>query len=78
VYPVHSNPIVRRPVEQVLGGAPNITLLEPLDYLSLVRLMKCSTVILTEPGGIQAEAPCLCIPVLAMRDTTERGSRPAW
>lgn len=70
MYSVHFNPIVRGPVEQVLGGAP--------IYLSLVHLMKCSTVILTEPDGIQAEAPCLCIPVLAMRDTTERGSRPAW
>jgi UDP-N-acetylglucosamine 2-epimerase (non-hydrolysing) len=72
VYPVHLNPNVRRPVERLLAGARNITLLEPLDYLSLVNLMKCSTLILTDSGGIQEEAPALCIPVLVMRDTTER------
>ena len=72
VYPVHLNPNVRRPVEQVLAGTANITLLEPLDYLSLVHLMKCSTLILTDSGGIQEEAPSLCVPVLVMRDTTER------
>jgi UDP-N-acetylglucosamine 2-epimerase len=72
VYPVHLNPNVRRPVEQVLARAANITLLEPLDYLSLVHLMKCSTLILTDSGGIQEEAPNMSIPVLVMRDTTER------
>lgn len=72
VCPVHLNPNVRRPVEQVLARVANVTLLEPLDYLSLVHLMKRATLILTDSGGIQEEAPSLCIPVLVMRDTTER------
>ena len=57
-------------MEQVLGGVANITLLEPLDHRSLVHLMKSSTLILTDSRGTQA--PCLCIQVLVMRDTTER------
>ena len=72
VYPVHLNPNVRRPVERILGGVANITLLEPLDYLSLVQLMKRSTLILTDSGGLQEEAPGLRVPVLLMRETTER------
>ncbi len=72
VYPVHLNPNVRRPVEHILAGASNITLLEPLDYLSLVHLMKQSTLILTDSGGIQEEAPGFGIPVLVMRENTER------
>jgi UDP-N-acetylglucosamine 2-epimerase (non-hydrolysing) len=55
-----------------LGNAPNISLLEPLDYLSLVHLMKRCCLILTDSGGIQEEAPGLGVPVLVMRDTTER------
>jgi UDP-N-acetylglucosamine 2-epimerase len=72
VYPVHLNPNVRRPVQEILSGLPNISLLEPLDYLSFVHLMKRSSLILTDSGGIQEEAPGLGIPVLVMRDTTER------
>jgi UDP-N-acetylglucosamine 2-epimerase len=72
VYPVHLNPNVRKPVEEILAGLSNVTLLEPLDYLSLVQLMKRSKLILTDSGGIQEEAPGLRIPVLVMRDTTER------
>lgn len=72
VYPVHLNPNVRAPVEEILGGARNVTLLEPLDYFSLVQLMKRSVLILTDSGGIQEEAPSLGVPVLVMRDTTER------
>ena len=72
VYPVHLNPNVRRPVQELLHGCPNISLLEPLDYLSLVHLMKRSTLILTDSGGIQEEAPSLRVPVLVMRETTER------
>lgn len=72
VYPVHLNPHVRRPVQEILSGTSNITLLEPLDYLSLVQLMKRSTLILTDSGGIQEEAPSLRVPVLVMRETTER------
>ncbi len=72
VYPVHLNPNVRAPVEEILQGLANVHLIEPLDYLSLVHLMKASTIILTDSGGIQEEAPGLGIPVLVMRDTTER------
>lgn len=71
-YPVHLNPNVRQPVEEVLSGIENVSLLEPLDYLSLIQLMKRSVLILTDSGGIQEEAPGLGIPVLVMRDTTER------
>lgn len=72
VYPVHLNPNVRRPVNQILSGLENLHLIEPLPYVDLVHLMKCSTLILTDSGGIQEEAPSLGVPVLVMRDTTER------
>jgi UDP-N-acetylglucosamine 2-epimerase (non-hydrolysing) len=72
VYPVHPNPNVRTPVEAILSGRPNISLIEPLEYLPLVHLMKRSAVILTDSGGIQEEAPSLGVPVLVLRDKTER------
>ena len=72
VYPVHLNPNVRQPVNEILSGLSNVSLIEPLDYLSLIHLMKRSTLILTDSGGIQEEAPGLQVPVLVMRDTTER------
>lgn len=72
VYPVHLNPNVCRPVKEILSGLPNVSLIEPLDYLSMIQLMKRSTLILTDSGGIQEEAPSLGVPVLVMRDTTER------
>lgn len=72
VYPVHLNPNVRKPVMETLGGINNVSLIEPLDYLSLIHLMKKCTLILTDSGGIQEEAPSLGVPVLVMRDTTER------
>jgi UDP-N-acetylglucosamine 2-epimerase (non-hydrolysing) len=72
VYPVHLNPNVRRPVSNILSGLSNVSLIEPLDYLSLIQLLKRSTVVLTDSGGIQEEAPGLCVPVLVMRDATER------
>jgi UDP-N-acetylglucosamine 2-epimerase (non-hydrolysing) len=72
VYPVHLNPNVRKPVQEILTGLSNVQLLEPLDYLSLVQLMKKSTLILTDSGGIQEEAPSFGVPVLVMRETTER------
>jgi UDP-N-acetylglucosamine 2-epimerase len=72
VYPVHLNPNVQEPVGQILSGLPNLSLVPPLDYLSLVHLMKRATLILTDSGGIQEEAPSLHVPVLVMRDTTER------
>lgn len=72
VYPVHLNSEVRKPVHDILGGIPNVHLLEPLDYPSFVWLMRESYCILTDSGGIQEEAPSLNKPVLVMRDVTER------
>jgi UDP-N-acetylglucosamine 2-epimerase (non-hydrolysing) len=72
VYPVHLNPNVQEPVYRILKGVDHITLLPPLDYLPLVGLMKRATVILTDSGGIQEEAPAFGIPVLVLREVTER------
>jgi UDP-N-acetylglucosamine 2-epimerase (non-hydrolysing) len=72
VYPVHLNPNVQEPVKRILGDVKNITLLPPLDYLPLVHLMKHSHLILTDSGGIQEEAPAFGVPVLVLRETTER------
>jgi UDP-N-acetylglucosamine 2-epimerase (non-hydrolysing) len=72
IYPVHLNPNVRKPVGEILVGMANIHLLEPLDYLTMVHLMKRASLILTDSGGVQEEAPSLGVPVLVMRDTTER------
>jgi len=72
VYPVHLNPNVREPVFRLLGGLKNVYLIEPLSYLPFVLLMDRSTVILTDSGGVQEEAPSLGKPVLVMRETTER------
>jgi len=72
VYPVHLNPNVQEPVHRILDGVPNVTLLDPLDYLPLVELMKRATLILTDSGGIQEEAPGLGVPVLVLREVTER------
>lgn len=73
VFPVHKNPNIRRVVFDTLQNIPNIFLIEPLEYLDFIFLMKQSTFILTDSGGIQEEAPSLGKPVLVMRDTTERG-----
>jgi UDP-N-acetylglucosamine 2-epimerase (non-hydrolysing) len=72
VYPVHLNPNVWEPVHRLLDGVPNITLTPPLDYLPLVHLMKRSYLVLTDSGGIQEEAPGLGVPVLVLREVTER------
>jgi UDP-N-acetylglucosamine 2-epimerase (non-hydrolysing) len=72
VYPVHLNPNVRGPVFSQLGDIPNISLLEPLDYLPMVHLMKRASLVLTDSGGLQEEAPALGIPVLVLRAVTER------
>lgn len=72
VYPVHLNPNVQEPVYRLLKGVQGITLLPPLDYLPLVHLMKRATLILTDSGGLQEEAPTFGIPVLVLRETTER------
>ena len=84
VYPMHLNPNVRKPIQEVFTGldslstgegwgeAGNMFFIEPLEYLSFVYLMEKSTLVLTDSGGIQEEAPGLGKPVLVMRDTTER------
>jgi UDP-N-acetylglucosamine 2-epimerase (non-hydrolysing) len=72
VYPVHLNPNVQQPVNELLAGIANIHLIAPQDYLPFVYLMNRSYLILTDSGGIQEEAPSLGKPVLVMRDTTER------
>jgi len=72
VYPVHLNPNVQKPVNEVLGGLPNVHLIAPLDYEPFVYLLKHSHLVLTDSGGIQEEAPSLGKPVLVMRDVTER------
>lgn len=76
VYPMHLNPNVRKPIYDVFGEhteqSPNLFFIEPLEYLSFTHLMQLSTIVLTDSGGIQEEAPSLGKPVLVMRDTTER------
>lgn len=72
VYPVHLNPNVQKPVRDILGGVEHVHLIEPLDYLPFVYLMRRSRVILTDSGGIQEEAPSLGKPVFVMRNVTER------
>jgi UDP-N-acetylglucosamine 2-epimerase (non-hydrolysing) len=72
IYPVHLNPNVRGPVFERLAGAPNVFLIDPLNYREFVYLMTRSYLILTDSGGIQEEAPSLHKPVLVMRDTSER------
>ena len=87
VYPMHLNPNVRKPIRQIFGNVDqksdltfdngylkfeNLFFIEPLEYLSFVYLMEKSTIVLTDSGGIQEEAPGLGKPVLVMRDTTER------
>lgn len=72
VYPVHLNPNVREPVNRLLANIANIHLIEPQEYLPFVYLMNCASIILTDSGGIQEEAPSMGKPVLVMRDTTER------
>ena len=72
VYPVHLNPNVQKPVNELLGDVPNIHLLSPLSYPAFLWLMNRSYMIITDSGGIQEEAPSLGKPVLVMRDTTER------
>lgn len=72
IYPVHLNPNVQEPVRRILEHVPHVTLLPPLDYLPLVHLQKRSKIILTDSGGIQEEAPAFGIPVLVLREVTER------
>lgn len=72
VFPVHRNPVVREVVDRTLGTHPRALLIEPLDYLPFVKLMRAATLILSDSGGVQEEAPSLDTPVLVLREKTER------
>ena len=72
IYPVHLNPNVQQPVYNLLGGVTNIKLIPPLNYLSFLYLLSRSHFVLTDSGGVQEEAPSFSVPVLVMRDNTER------
>ncbi len=72
IYPVHRNPNVAEPVNRLLGGVPNIWLMEPLDYVPFVELMRLSYLLITDSGGVQEEGPSLGKPILVMREKTER------
>jgi UDP-N-acetylglucosamine 2-epimerase (non-hydrolysing) len=72
VYPVHRNPNVTGPVERCLSGVRNVHLIEPLDYVPFVDLMRRAWLVLTDSGGIQEEGPSLGIPIIVMREKTER------
>ena len=72
VYPVHLNPNVQKPVNEILSNTPNVYLIEPLQYEQFIYMMNKSYFIITDSGGVQEEAPSLGKPVLVMRDTTER------
>lgn len=72
VYPVHLNPNVQAPAREILSGLDNVHLLPPLEYPALVHLMQRAVIILTDSGGIQEEAPAFGVPLLVLRDKTER------
>jgi len=72
LYPVHPNPNVSAPAQEILGGIPNINLVAPLDYPAIVSALKQSFLVLTDSGGLQEEAPALGKPVLVFREVTER------
>ena len=72
VFPVHPNPAVRRAVARTLDGQPRVRLCPPVDYLTLVSLLRSATVVLSDSGGVQEEAPSFGVPVLVLRDVTER------
>lgn len=72
VFPVHKNPTVRKAAEEILGGSTRIVLCEPADYATFVPLMARADIIITDSGGVQEEAPVLGVPVVVVRETTER------
>ena len=72
VYPVHLNPNIQEPVYRLLGEVPGISLIKPVDYISLIHLIKHAAIVLTDSGGIQEEASGLGKPALVLRDVTER------
>lgn len=78
IYPVHPNPNVKKPAERILGHQPNLHLIPPLDYGDLVTVLKRSTIVVTDSGGLQEEAPSLGKPVLVLRDVTERPEAVAY
>jgi UDP-N-acetylglucosamine 2-epimerase (non-hydrolysing) len=72
VFPIHPNPSVRAPMQELLGGCDNVEIIDPLDYPHFVRLLSACYLVLTDSGGVQEEAPAFGKPVLVMRNTTER------
>jgi len=72
VYPVHPNPNVKKPADRILGDLPNVRLIEPVTYKDMVFLLSKSYIVLTDSGGIQEEAPSFKVPVLILRNKTER------
>ncbi len=72
IFPVHRNPKVRKAAEEILGAAERVVLCDPVDYLTFVPLMARADIIITDSGGVQEEAPALGVPVIVVRDTTER------
>lgn len=72
IYPVHLNPNVQKPVQEILNGLSNVHLIEPVDYAPFIHLMAHAKIVLTDSGGVQEEAPSLGKPVLVMREVTER------
>jgi UDP-N-acetylglucosamine 2-epimerase len=72
VFPVHLSPAVRHGVQAELGGSRNLRLLPPVDYVTFVELMRTSDLVVTDSGGVQEEAPSLGVPVVVLRDTTDR------
>jgi len=72
IYPVHPNPNVKKPAERILGSLPNVKLIEPVSYKNIVFLLSKSYLVLTDSGGIQEEAPSFKVPILVLRDKTER------
>ena len=72
VFPVHLNPNIQEPVNRILAGFSNVSLIEPVDYLSSLQLISRAALIVTDSGGIQEEAPSFGVPVVVMRNHTER------
>jgi UDP-N-acetylglucosamine 2-epimerase (non-hydrolysing) len=72
ILPMHKNPVVREPLERILGNHPRVSLIEPPDYMEFVKLLQGAHLVLTDSGGVQEEAPALGLPVLVLRRTTER------
>lgn len=72
VFPLHKNPVVRETLRPILEGIPRVHLIEPTDYVPFVKLMQRADLILTDSGGVQEEAPTLGVPILVLRETTER------